>query len=1464
MDCDSLRMERRKDLNMHWRLKILLRVALFSSLFIVPVVLADAGPMVISLDGAGWLFATDAGNVGINQSWWTQAQAGAMPVNVPFETSYTGVFWYWRDFTPPYNPHAGGRYLLKFWSVQYKAQVWLNNVEVGTHENGDDPFVLDVTNAILPGQSNRLAVRVIKPGDTPIEGLVYDEIPSSTPSGGIWDSVELMEVPALFLDDPNKVFVRPNPATGIIKVRAWVRNSGATMVTGSLTITVNPGGFQAQFTNISFPSGLTAFDRQIQIPNPHLWDINDPYLYTLSTKVQQDGSTSYDEQVTRCGFRTFIFENGFFRLNGRQIYLHGAVAGNGNKVGSRAPYDPNLLRQDVINLKRMGFNAIRFTGGLMPRLELDACDELGILVYEETMAGWWYPLGVSPQMGARFDTGISGMIKRDRNSPSVVIWAFLNERPNNELFQYALTRVPFARSLDDHTRIILLNSGRFDNTNYGSIANPWSDTWETNTAYYPSDQHAYYVVPHTLSIINALRTMHGASGQGVLFSENGIGSALHLPHLMDIYTQLGASDLCYNSYGKTMRECFMPDWNRWNLANIFSSPSKYFDQCLTKVGRLRLTAVNAIRSNPNITGYYLTGNVDESGTGLGITNEFSEIKPGHEVIMLDLWSPLRFCNFVQPVNVYKGATINLEAVLVNENTIGAGTYPIYAKIVNDNNDVMWNTNTDLTISAGGAWVVPAFTQNVVTNWPEGKYRFVMTGDFGSKTATGGVTEFYILNSADESAITSTVTLWTADSVLSNWLTQNGIPYQSFDSGAPLGSQKIILTGMTPPPFYQSAFDDLMSRIAAGSVVIFLSPEIFASGSNTSYYVPLANRGSLNDLCGGSVFAKDDWAKNHPIFQNMPSGCVLDYTYYREIIPYTLWVNQDTPYEAVAGAINTAGSFPYQSGLSAAVYRRGAGAFILNTLFIRNNLGQVPAADRLLRNMIRYAGNIQGQANDCNDLWTYSQGFSQDLNHDCHIDTADFALFASEWLNDNHPMVSGSIIGNPSSSNGWSTTSAVSAKASQSLYGGNSLELINGYGLDAATGAMHSNYDGGPRMFWNSQWTGVGGGEVTERNEVNPTGSTTEPCWVMFTFNQPYALNTMHVWNLNLPGYLGGAIRNCTVKYSLNGTDWLYANAGDTYAGNPTTDPGHFEFPVGPGTNTYTGFDAVNFGGAIAKYVYLSVWPLTWTGSEWAPTCGAWAPTYGSVGLSEVRFSGSVAQVLPIGNPNAGNGWSTTSAVTVTASGQWPDNPLTPICAINGSGLDAATGTMHSNDIWNVFWDCPAQMGSTNPHPGTVACMNWIAFEFDKAYSLTTMHVWNYNYKSVYDCGAGPKDVTVQYSLTGGSNPTEWTTLGTFQVTKGTALNDFIGNDVCNFNGALAKYVCASIIDDWGSPYGDQGVAEVRFYGSAAHLPCGSQGFEYMPSDLDKNCVVNINDLAIFVSKWLACNDPLDVNCDTNW
>jgi hypothetical protein len=133
--------------------------------------------------------------------------------------------------------------------------------------------------------------------------------------------------------------------------------------------------------------------------------------------------------------------------------------------------------------------------------------------------------------------------------------------------------------------------------------------------------------------------------------------------------------------------------------------------------------------------------------------------------------------------------------------------------------------------------------------------------------------------------------------------------------------------------------------------VFLLPEALKKGDQPLGSLPLANKGTAAPIRGW-LYLKDEWAKRHPIFDGLPAGGLMDYTFYREIIPDLVLSGQDPPAEAVAGAIKA--SQDYSSGLMLAIHKFGAGRIVLNTLLIRENLGTHPPADRLLLNLLRYA------------------------------------------------------------------------------------------------------------------------------------------------------------------------------------------------------------------------------------------------------------------------------------------------------------------------------------------------------------------------------------------------------------------------------------------------------------------------------------------------------------------------------
>ena len=435
---------------------------------------ANTASSVISLDGQ-WALAVDPKNVGREEKWCEKPVAEARATKVPWIIQevfpgYHGVAWYWRDFEAPDNPHTDGRYLLRFWAVDYLAEVWLNGVRVGGHEGSEGVFVLDVTPAIKPGAKNRLAVRVLNPTNEPIDEISLPFIPRRCKvipftagalfnDGGIVDSVELLLTPAVYLTDLHLV---PDSKTGTIRIQTTVRNSLPHSVQGQLAFAVGPATsgetLQAARFDQELSPGDTPIATSLQVEQPRLWELNDPYLYRVTARVELSGATALDERSSRCGFREFHFDNGYFRLNGKRIFLKCSHTSTHYPIGLHWPHDPDLARRDLLLAKAMGFNSIRFFCSVPTRYQLDLCDELGLMIYEECFAGWF--LQSSPKMSERFDRAISEMILRDRNHPSVVMWGLLNETSDGPVFRHALDMLPLVRLLDD-TRLVMLNSGLF-------------------------------------------------------------------------------------------------------------------------------------------------------------------------------------------------------------------------------------------------------------------------------------------------------------------------------------------------------------------------------------------------------------------------------------------------------------------------------------------------------------------------------------------------------------------------------------------------------------------------------------------------------------------------------------------------------------------------------------------------------------------------------------------------------------------------------------------------------------------------------------------------------------------------------------------------------------------------------------------------------------------------------------------
>jgi len=956
---------------------------------------ATAPTLAFSLDGE-WSIVTDPRNLGRDEGWFRAPRPDAKTTPVPSiiqETypAYHGVVWYWRKFQAEPHPYTDGRYLLRFNEVDYTADVWLNGEHLGGHEGADTPFVLDATKAIHPGHDNHLAVRVLNPGDDRIDGMVLAETPHLDKAvhytngnvydyGGILESVELILTPAIRITD---AYVRPDWKTGMVQIRVAVLNASDKPHHARLRFAV-AGASVGQALAIDSVSadvkpGENVVNHEIEIKNHQLWDLETPYLYRLSVTSDAPGVEGSHEVSTNFGFRDFRIVNGYFRLNDRRVFVRCTHTGNHTpfSINIPPPGFPDLLRRDLFYAKASGYNTIRFISGVAHPYQLDMCDELGLLVYQESRAAWL--LKDSPQMKTRYEIAVREMILRDRNHPSVAMYGMLNETEDGPIFREAVSALPLVRSLDE-TRLVLLSSGRFDgHLEIGSASNPGSHEWEPTwgkeepgaghvAMKYPSglgsgDFHLYPTVPQTPEVNEMMRTL-GHDSKPIFLSEYGIGSMMDVMHEARMFEQAGIRDDAEDYVlMRSMADRFVADWERFGMASAYPYPEMLLQASQKAMARHRLLGFNLIRSNPKFCGFNLTGMLDHGMTGEGIWRFWRDWKPGAFDAVQDGFAPVRWCLFVEPTHTYIGRPITFEAVMANEDVLRPSDYPAIFRAWGPGG-VAWERQSSIhipSVPAGqdGPLSVPVLKEEVVLSGPAGAYKFVPYIDRNISPPDTSW-EFHLSDPASLPRLDAAVTTWGVPDDSASWLKSHGVTVAPFSGTAP-GSREIILVGNVSAESQASDWKELAARMARGSVVVFLSPKAFKRDKETGARLPLAKKGRVYEF-SDMLYHKECVAKPHPVFEGLQGNGMLDWYYYGPMWPHYLFDGQDTPSEVIAAAFATGYSTPggYASGVLLASYKFGAGQFIVNTFPMLDYIDKHPVADRLLLNLIQYAAtSVQG-------------------------------------------------------------------------------------------------------------------------------------------------------------------------------------------------------------------------------------------------------------------------------------------------------------------------------------------------------------------------------------------------------------------------------------------------------------------------------------------------------------------------
>ena len=411
---------------------------------------------------------------------------------VPFaiESSLSGVgkaltpddaLWYSTSFSVP-SAWKGKRLILNFDAVDWKAEVFVNDIKVGSHTGGYTRFSLDVTPYVKSG-ANSLVVRVEDASDNDFQprgkqvkkpnGIWYTSV------SGIWQSVWIEPVAPSHITDYNVVSCVADKAINVTVDAAGVQEGDVVKVylldggIGYSTETANAakpaadGMYSVLASGMTVPGGTVT----LNVRNPKLWSPESPYIYGLDIQILRAGKV-----IDRVAAYAPMREVSAYRKNGNTLLM----GLNGDAIFQLGPLDQGwwpdglytaptdeALKFDIQKTKDFGFNMIRKHVKVEPDRWYYYCDQLGMIVWQDMPSFavskkwgmYYYGEGedwpASPEAKANYYKEWGEILNQFKKFQCIAVWV-----PFNEAWSQFDTKdvVAFTKKTDP-TRLVNQSSG---------------------------------------------------------------------------------------------------------------------------------------------------------------------------------------------------------------------------------------------------------------------------------------------------------------------------------------------------------------------------------------------------------------------------------------------------------------------------------------------------------------------------------------------------------------------------------------------------------------------------------------------------------------------------------------------------------------------------------------------------------------------------------------------------------------------------------------------------------------------------------------------------------------------------------------------------------------------------------------------------------------------------------------------
>jgi beta-glucuronidase len=408
-----------------------------------------------------WDFRLDYSDIGINEKW-NEGFGKGVPIAVPAswneqfadDRDFLGPAWYQVDIDVP-STWWDYKIFLRFGSVNYLANIWINGENIGTHEGGHLPFEFDITDK-LNREDNILVVRV--------DGrLSPDHVP---PSGGpfVYPSTNFDFFPYCGIHRPVILYSVPNNYIKDITVITDIHDSGAKVhvkvdiekgIQDEISFKLEGHGKVIETKDVK---NIDQVDSILNVENPKLWTPDTPNIYDLTISLIKD-KIAYDSYTLSIGIRTIEVKGDQILLNGEPLYLTGFGRHEDFPIVGRG-YIPAVIIKDYSLMKWVGANSFRTSHYPYSDQMMDLADHLGFLVIDEI-----------PAVGLTFDKDhlnrhlelcsqyLKELISRDKNHPSVIAWSLANEptKTSSRSKDFFRSLYDQAKNLDPSRLVTLVN-----------------------------------------------------------------------------------------------------------------------------------------------------------------------------------------------------------------------------------------------------------------------------------------------------------------------------------------------------------------------------------------------------------------------------------------------------------------------------------------------------------------------------------------------------------------------------------------------------------------------------------------------------------------------------------------------------------------------------------------------------------------------------------------------------------------------------------------------------------------------------------------------------------------------------------------------------------------------------------------------------------------------------------------------